>query len=101
MYCTHSYLTAHFGASPSMKGADYIFHCHPVEQKIPTAKRLISWCRSMLDKGKSTGVVYDYRVGRVKGSGIRVVNPLAHVLLCVAMLAVCLFVNAAVFQWLH
>ena len=34
-----------------------------MEQKIPKPKRLIDWYRKMLDSGKSTGVVYDYRVG--------------------------------------
>ena len=63
MYCLHSYLTAHIWACPPSEGDDYIFHCHPMEQKIPKPKRLIDWYRKMLDSGKSTGVVCDYRVG--------------------------------------
>lgn len=64
VYCLCSYLTAHIWACPPSEGDDYIFHCHPLEQKIPKPKRLIDWYRKMLDSGKSTGVVYDYRVGR-------------------------------------
>ena len=73
MNCTSSYLTAHFEASPPMEGDDYIFHCHPVEQKIPTRKRLTSWFRSLLDSGESTGIVHDYTVGKVKGGGMHVI----------------------------
>ena len=56
-----------------MEGDDYIFHCHPVEQKIPTPKRLVLWCCNMLDKGKSVGIVHDYMVGMVKGVGMHVI----------------------------
>ena len=54
--------TAHIWACPPSEGDDYIFHCHPDEQKIPKPKRLTDWYRKMLDRGKSDGVVYDYRV---------------------------------------
>ena len=53
---------AHIWACPPSEGDDYIFHCHPAEQKIPKPKRLVEWYRKMLDRGKSDNVVYDYRV---------------------------------------
>ena len=56
------FMTAHIWACPPSEGDDYIFHCHPVEQKIPKPKRLVEWYRKMLDRGKSDNVVYDYRV---------------------------------------
>lgn len=43
------YTMAHIWACPPSEGDDYIFHCHPPEQKIPKPKRLqvshsqISW----------------------------------------------------------
>ena len=58
---------AHIWACPPSEGDDYIFHCHPVEQKIPKPKRLVEWYRKMLDRGKSDNVVYDYRVSLGEG----------------------------------
>ena len=55
-------MTAHIWACPPSEGDDYIFHCHPPEQKIPKPKRLVEWYRKMLDRGKADNVVYDYRV---------------------------------------
>lgn len=59
-----SFLTAHIWACPPSEGDDYIFHCHPEEQKIPKPKRLTEWYRKMLDTGKSPEykVICDYRV---------------------------------------
>ena len=34
------YTMAHIWACPPSEGDDYIFHCHPNEQKIPKPKRL-------------------------------------------------------------
>jgi hypothetical protein len=34
------YTMAHIWACPPSEGDDYIFHCHPPEQKIPKPKRL-------------------------------------------------------------
>lgn len=45
-----SYEFAHIWACPPSEGDDYVFHCHPVEQKIPKPKRLQDWYRKMLDK---------------------------------------------------
>ena len=55
----HQQLTfSNFFHSP---GDDYIFHCHPVEQKIPKPKRLQEWYKKMLDKGMVERVVLDYK----------------------------------------
>nr|NVI76000.1 nejire [Cucujiformia] len=45
------YTMAHIWACPPSEGDDYIFHCHPTEQKIPKPKRLQDWYKKMLDKG--------------------------------------------------
>lgn len=44
------YEFAHIWACPPCEGDDYIFHCHPLEQKIPKPKRLQDWYKKMLDK---------------------------------------------------
>ena len=50
-YCKSlGYNWAHIWACPPSEGDDYIFHCHPVEQKIPKPKRLQDWYKKMLDK---------------------------------------------------
>jgi E1A/CREB-binding protein len=59
---TMGYTTAHIWACPPGEGDDYIFHCHPPEQKIPKPKRLQDWYRKMLDKAVIEGVVPDYKV---------------------------------------
>ncbi len=55
-------MTAHIWACPPSEGDDYIFHCHPLEQKIPKPKRLSDWYRKMLDTAKEMNVIYDYKV---------------------------------------
>lgn len=55
------YLWAHIWACPPGPGDDYIFHCHPPEQKIPTQKRLQDWYRKLLDKAKLERCVLDYK----------------------------------------
>lgn len=72
------YTMAHIWACPPSEGDDYIFHCHPAEQKIPKPKRLqvcpltsslssftISllqeWYKKMLDKGIIERIVLDYK----------------------------------------
>ena len=52
---------AHIWACPPSEGDDYIFHCHPVEQKVPKPKRLQDWYKKMLDKGVIERVVIDYK----------------------------------------
>ncbi|KAK3749980.1 hypothetical protein QZH41_007300 [Actinostola sp. cb2023] len=52
---------AHIWACPPSEGDDYVFHCHPVEQKIPKHKRLVEWYRKMLDKAIMDRVVIEYK----------------------------------------
>jgi E1A/CREB-binding protein len=62
-YCKElGYAYAHIWACPPSEGDDYIFHCHPPEQKIPKPKRLVDWYKKMLDKALKEGIVVDYRV---------------------------------------
>ncbi|ELU13629.1 hypothetical protein CAPTEDRAFT_224799 [Capitella teleta] len=55
------YTMAHIWACPPSEGDDYIFHCHPAEQKIPKPKRLQDWYKKMLDKAIIERVVIDYK----------------------------------------
>ena len=55
------YTMAHIWACPPSEGDDYIFHCHPQEQKIPKPKRLQEWYKKMLDKGMVERIVLDYK----------------------------------------
>jgi hypothetical protein len=55
------YTMAHIWACPPSEGDDYIFHCHPPEQKIPKPKRLQDWYKKMLDKGVSENTVLEYK----------------------------------------
>lgn len=56
------YTTGHIWACPPSEGDDYIFHCHPMDQKIPKPKRLQEWYKKMLDKAVSERIVHDYKV---------------------------------------
>ncbi|XP_065324236.1 CREB-binding protein-like isoform X2 [Gordionus sp. m RMFG-2023] len=61
-YCKKlGYTMAHIWACPPSEGDDYIFHCHPPDQKIPKPKRLQEWYKKMLDKGILDRVVVDYK----------------------------------------
>lgn len=44
-----------------MTGDDYIFHCHPTEQKIPKPKRLQEWYKRMLDQAQEEKIVVCYK----------------------------------------
>ncbi|CAG0896189.1 unnamed protein product [Cyprideis torosa] len=55
------YTMAHIWACPPSEGDDYIFHCHPPEQKIPKPKRLQDWYKKMLDQGIRERIVLDYK----------------------------------------
>lgn len=55
------YTMAHIWACPPSEGDDYIFHCHPPEQKIPKPKRLQDWYRNMLVKGVEEGTVIEFK----------------------------------------
>lgn len=59
-----SYTTGHIWACPPSEGDDYIFHCHPADQKIPKPKRLQEWYKKMLDKAVAERIVHDYKVKR-------------------------------------
>ncbi|CAF2062752.1 unnamed protein product [Rotaria magnacalcarata] len=52
---------AHIWACPPSEGDDYIFHCHPVEQRVPKPKRLQEWYKTMLDMAVNQRVVVDYK----------------------------------------
>ncbi|KTF76394.1 hypothetical protein cypCar_00048789, partial [Cyprinus carpio] len=55
------YVTGHIWAFPPSEGDDYIFHCHPSDQKIPKPKRLQEWYRKMLDKAFAERILHDYK----------------------------------------
>ncbi|XP_018116636.1 histone acetyltransferase p300 isoform X3 [Xenopus laevis] len=55
------YTAGHIWACPPSEGDDYIFHCHPADQKIPKPKRLQEWYKKMLDKSVSERVIHDYK----------------------------------------
>ncbi|XP_014059288.2 histone acetyltransferase p300 isoform X5 [Salmo salar] len=55
------FTTGHIWACPPSEGDDYIFHCHPVDQKIPKPKRLQEWYKKMLDKAVAERIVHDYK----------------------------------------
>lgn len=59
------FTTGHIWACPPSEGDDYIFHCHPADQKIPKPKRLQEWYKKMLDKAVSERIVHDYKVRHV------------------------------------
>jgi hypothetical protein len=51
---------AHIWSCPPPKAVDYIYHCHPPEQKIPNEKRLQDWYKKMLQNGIEEGTVHGY-----------------------------------------
>jgi len=55
------YVYAHIWACPPSEGDDYIFHCHPPEQRVPKPKRLQDWYKKMLDRAIVERVVIDYK----------------------------------------
>ncbi|CAI4232287.1 unnamed protein product [Auanema sp. JU1783] len=55
------YTMAHIWACPPSEGDDYIFHCHPAEQKIPKPKRLQDWYKKMLEKGVAEQTVVEFK----------------------------------------
>lgn len=57
------YTQGHIWACPPSEGDDYIFHCHPPDQKIPKPKRLQEWYRKMLDHAFAERILHDYKVG--------------------------------------
>lgn len=65
---------AHIWACPPSEGDDYIFHCHPQEQKIPKPKRLQEWYKKMLDKGMVERIVLDYKVRKQYMHSMRILE---------------------------
>uniref|UniRef100_A0A672M223 histone acetyltransferase n=1 Tax=Sinocyclocheilus grahami TaxID=75366 RepID=A0A672M223_SINGR len=55
------FVTGHIWACPPSEGDDYIFHCHPSDQKIPKPKRLQEWYKKMLDKAVAERIIHDYK----------------------------------------
>ncbi|CAG5897786.1 unnamed protein product [Menidia menidia] len=55
------YVMGHIWACPPSEGDDYIFHCHPPDQKIPKPKRLQEWYRKMLEKAFAERILHDYK----------------------------------------
>ncbi|CAM9234568.1 unnamed protein product [Hapterophycus canaliculatus] len=39
--------TAHLWACPPQEGDDYIFHCHPQDQRTPDQDQLLRWCETV------------------------------------------------------
>ena len=52
---------AHIWACPPSEGDDYIFHCHPPDQKIPKAKRLQDWYKAMLQKAITKNTIVEFK----------------------------------------
>uniref|UniRef100_A0A3Q2XNR5 histone acetyltransferase n=1 Tax=Hippocampus comes TaxID=109280 RepID=A0A3Q2XNR5_HIPCM len=56
-----SYVMGHIWACPPSEGDDYIFHCHPPDQKIPKPKRLQKWYKKMLEKAFAERILHDFK----------------------------------------
>jgi E1A/CREB-binding protein len=58
------YESVHIWVCPPIATAsqDYLFYCHPEEQKIPDLGRLQAWYGKLLQKAKDTGVIISYQV---------------------------------------
>ncbi|CAG2099955.1 unnamed protein product [Medioppia subpectinata] len=54
------YTMAHIWACPPAKGDDYVFYCHPTEQKVPKQKHLQEWYKKLLNKGIIEHIILDY-----------------------------------------
>jgi len=55
---------AHIWVSPPKNAQhDYIFYCHPVEQKVITPVRLKTWYTKMLKSAVTAKIVLDFKVG--------------------------------------
>lgn len=55
------YVMVNIWSCPPPLGDHYIFYSHPMEQKIPDAKRLQNWYGEILKKGKSERIIDDYK----------------------------------------
>lgn len=55
------YTMVHIWVCPPLLGQNYIFYSRPTEQKIPDSKRLRSWYRKILQKGKTERIIEDFQ----------------------------------------
>ena len=53
------FLNGYIWACPPLKGDDYIFYCHPSEQKTPKADRLRKWYIRMIEDSIIEGVTVE------------------------------------------
>lgn len=51
---------------PPSPGDDYIFYCHPLNQKTPKAKRLCDWYKKVADQSAKERTIHSYKVGTSK-----------------------------------
>lgn len=51
--------TAHLWSCPPAPGDEYVFHCHPPQQKVPQEDMLRQWYYSLLDISKAEGIVVE------------------------------------------
>jgi E1A/CREB-binding protein len=60
-YCRSiNYHWCHIWACPPSPGDDYIFYCHPPDQKVPKPTRLQEWYRIMLMSAKKKMVIHEW-----------------------------------------
>ncbi|KRZ44067.1 CREB-binding protein, partial [Trichinella pseudospiralis] len=55
------FMKVNIWACPSNRNNEYIFYCHPLEQKFPNGKMLQEWYKCLLDKGIMENIIVDYR----------------------------------------
>ena len=55
------FVWAHIWACPPSEGDDYIFHCHPPEQRVPKARRLQEWYKAMLIKAQERKAIVEFK----------------------------------------
>ncbi|KRZ95796.1 Histone acetyltransferase [Trichinella sp. T8] len=55
------FMKVNIWACPSNRNNEYIFYCHPLEQKIPNEKKLQEWYKCLLDKGIMENIIVDYK----------------------------------------
>lgn len=51
----------HIWACPPPLGENYIFYSHPIDQKVPNAKRLQKWYKELFERGRSELIIEDYK----------------------------------------
>lgn len=51
--------SAHLWSCPPAPGDEYVFHCHPPQQKVPQEEMLRKWYYGVLDISKEEGIVVE------------------------------------------